>query len=73
MSEVYKWLKHLPGDLNLEKCSKEISCSGVAKIPSPRGHRRILPVSGETAVGKKNASWKAKSRRLSTQKAREHR
>jgi len=23
MSEVYKWLKNLPGDLNLEKCSKE--------------------------------------------------
>ena len=28
MSEVYKWLKNLPGDLNLEKCSKEFESRG---------------------------------------------
>ena len=59
MSEVCKWLKNLPaGGLHLEKCSKEfekpwISYSVVAKVPSPRGHRCILPVTGETAVGRK--------------------
>ena len=24
MNEVYKWLKNLPGDLKLEKCSKDL-------------------------------------------------
>ena len=28
MSEVYKWLKHLPGGLHLEKCSKEFESRG---------------------------------------------
>ena len=28
MSEVYKWLKNLPGDLKLEKCSKEFERRG---------------------------------------------
>ena len=34
MSEVYKWLKNLPGDLNLEKCSKEFESRGFHTLES---------------------------------------
>ena len=76
MSEVYKWLKNLPGDLKLEKCSKEFESRGFHTLESLKylrpgdidssRHRR-------NCCWQKNASWKAKSRRLSTRKAREHR
>ena len=32
--EVYKWLKNLPGDLNLEKCSKEFESRGFHTLES---------------------------------------
>ena len=58
MSEVYKWLKNLPGDLKLEKCSKEFESRGFHTLESLRyrslrGHRCIFPVTGVTAVGRK--------------------
>ena len=34
MSKVYKWLKNLPGDLNLEKCSKEFESHGFHTLES---------------------------------------
>ena len=34
MSEVYKWLKNLPGDLKLEKCSKEFESRGFHTLES---------------------------------------
>ena len=34
MSEVYKWLKNLPGDLNLEQCSKEFESRGFHTLES---------------------------------------
>ena len=34
MSEVYKWLKNLPGDLKLEKCGKEFESRGFHTLES---------------------------------------
>ena len=34
MSEVYKWLKNLPGDLKPEKCSKEFESRGFHTLES---------------------------------------
>ena len=36
MSEIYKWLKNLPGDLKLEKCSKEFESRGFHTLESLR-------------------------------------
>ena len=34
LSEVYKWLKNLPGDLKLEKCGKEFESRGFHTLES---------------------------------------
>ena len=78
MSEVYTWLKSLPGGLGLEKCSRVFESRGFLTLSSlkylrPGDIDAFLPSPEKNCCWQKNASWKAKSRGLSTRKAGEHR